>query len=122
MPVLLLLSSGINQTRIRRCILRLELLHRLKVGRVSHDFGELFDLLELIQLGLFFFGNSTAHNFSPPSIERRSAFTWLLKRTPRTKHPQRENHALCCHVEGGETSLILLLIDCATLMERRCRD
>src|SRR5438034_6819583 len=114
MPVLLLLRGSINQTWVRRRILRLELFHRFKVRRVGNDFGELFNLLELIQFRLFFFCDSGAHNFSPPSIERRSAFTWLLKRTPRTKHPQCENRALRCHVEGGETSLILLLIDCAT--------
>ena len=49
MRVLLLLRSGINQTRIRRRVLRLEILDRFKVSRVGNDFGKLLQLLELIQ-------------------------------------------------------------------------
>ena len=50
MTVLLLLRRGVNQARIRRRILRLEILDRLEVARVGDDFGEFLQLLELIQL------------------------------------------------------------------------
>ena len=69
MPVLLLLSGGINQTRVRRRILRLEILDRFKVRRVGHDFGKLLQLVELIQLRLFLVRDSSAHN-------RSSVFLW----------------------------------------------
>src|SRR5436190_6997243 len=85
MRILLFLRSSINRTWVCSCILRFEFLHRLKVGRVGDDFGELFDLLELIQLRLLFFGNSRAHNLVLRLVERRDAFTWLLKRTPRPR-------------------------------------
>src|SRR6266478_3412847 len=64
MPVLLLLSSGINQAWVRRRILRLEILDRFKVGRVCDDFGKLLQLLELIQLRLFLRSDSSNHNKS----------------------------------------------------------
>src|SRR6266446_2175923 len=64
MTVLLLLSRGINQTRVRRRILRLEILNRLEVGRISHDFGKLLQLLELIQLRLFLIRDDGTHNRS----------------------------------------------------------
>ena len=38
---LLLLGGGINQTRVRCRIFRLEILDRFKVGGIGHDFGEL---------------------------------------------------------------------------------
>ena len=41
MSVLLLLSGGINQARVRRRVLRLEILDRLKVCGVGDDFGKL---------------------------------------------------------------------------------
>src|SRR5947208_2295062 len=72
------LRGSINQTWVRRRILRLELFHRFKVRRIGNDFGELFNLLELIQLRLFFFGNSTAHNWILHLVERRHASAWLL--------------------------------------------
>src|SRR4030095_10613859 len=55
---------AVNQTRIRRRILRLEFLHGLKVRCVSDNFGKLLQLLELIQFrsSLFLFSNSSAHN------------------------------------------------------------
>src|SRR5580765_9008405 len=64
MPVLLLLSSGVNQAWVRRRILRLEILDRFKIGRVCDDLGELLQLLELVQFGVsfFFFSDSGAHN------------------------------------------------------------
>src|SRR5581483_304125 len=64
MRVLWFLRSGINQTRIRRCILRLEFLHGLKIRCVSDNFGKLLQLLELIQFrsSLFLFSSSSAHN------------------------------------------------------------
>src|SRR5437667_2083459 len=74
MPVLLLLSSGINQAWVRRRILRLEILDRFKIRRVCDDFGELLQLLELIQLGFrfFLFSNCGAHN-SPSFFDRTYA-------------------------------------------------
>src|SRR4029450_7158070 len=64
MRVLRFLRGGVNQTRIRRRLLRLEFLHGLKVRGVSDNFGKLLQLLELIQFrsGLFVFSNSSAHN------------------------------------------------------------
>src|SRR4029077_11456109 len=66
MPVLLLLSSGINQTRVRRRILRFKILDRLKISSVGNDLGEFFELIELAQLGssFFLFSDSSAHDFS----------------------------------------------------------
>src|SRR6266487_3039910 len=65
MPVLLLLSSGINQTWVCRRILRLEILDRFKIRRVRDDFRELLQLLELIQFrfSLSLFSNSGTHDF-----------------------------------------------------------
>src|SRR4026207_2095394 len=64
MSVLRFLRGGVNQTWIRRRILRLEFLHGLKVRGVSNNFGKLFQLLELIQFrsSLFVFSNGSAHN------------------------------------------------------------
>src|SRR6185369_9480758 len=64
MRVLWFLRGGINQTRIRRRILRLEFLHGLKVRRVSNNFGKLLELIELIQFrfSFFIFSNSSVHN------------------------------------------------------------
>src|SRR5213075_221864 len=64
MRVLRFLRGGINQTRICRCVLRLEFLHGLEVRGVSDNFGKLLQLLELIQFrsSLFVFSNSSAHN------------------------------------------------------------
>src|SRR5713101_1346194 len=72
MPVLLLLSSGINQTWVRRRILRLEILDRFKVGRVRDDFGKLFQLLELIQLRLFLLCDNSTHNKSSFWVEPKT--------------------------------------------------
>src|SRR5438876_6072086 len=65
MSVLLLLSSGIHQTRIRRRVLGLEVLDRFEVGSVRDDFSELLQLLKLIQLrfSFFLFGDHSAHNY-----------------------------------------------------------
>jgi hypothetical protein len=41
MAVLLLLRGGVNQTRVRRRVLRFEILDGLKVRRVSDNFGKL---------------------------------------------------------------------------------
>ncbi len=62
MPILLLLSGGINQAWVRRRVFRLEIFDRFKIGRVGHDFGELLQLLELVQLRLLLFRDSSAHN------------------------------------------------------------
>src|SRR6266516_4332442 len=62
MPVLLLVSGGINQARIRRGILWFEFLDRFEIGRVGNDFGKLLKLLELIQLCLFLLRDSSTHN------------------------------------------------------------
>ena len=64
MRVLLLLSGGINQARIRRRVLRLEILDRFKVGRVGDDFGELLQLLQpgLIPFRFSFLNDSSAHD------------------------------------------------------------
>src|SRR5436190_15015867 len=85
MRVLRFLRGGINQTRICRCVLRLEFLHGLEVRGVSDNFGKLFQLLELIQFGssLFVFSNSSAHN-------KFSFWTWSktyasIKRSTTTK-------------------------------------
>src|SRR5438046_4361719 len=91
MRVLRFLRGGINQTRICRCVLRLEFLHGLEVRGVSDNFGKLFQLLELIQFrsSLFVFSNSSAHN-------KFSFWTWS-ERTPRSKDRQRQS--LSCHSE-----------------------
>src|SRR5256885_14413220 len=88
MRILLFLRSSIDQTWVCGCILRFEFLHRLKVSRVGDDFGEFFDLLELIQLRLLFLRNGSAHNRFLHVLERRNAFTWLGKRTPRSSDRQ----------------------------------
>src|SRR5713226_1482899 len=72
MGVLLLLSGGINQTRVGRSVFRLKILDRFKVGRVGHDFGELLQLLELIQLGFFLVSDSNAHNKSSVWLEPKA--------------------------------------------------
>src|SRR5215510_7252819 len=85
MRILRFLRGGVNQTRIRRRILRLEFLHGLKVRRVSDDFGKRLQLVELSQFrsSLFLFSNSSAHNNSP--------FGLCLERTPRLKNRQRQS-------------------------------
>src|SRR6266568_6512354 len=92
MPILLLLGGGINQARVRRRIFRLKILDRFKVGRVGHDFGELLQLFELVQLRFFILGDSSAHNRS--SILLIGCSVTLLglspKRTPRSKDRQSE--------------------------------
>src|SRR5438552_7641936 len=72
MPVLLLVSSGINKAWVRRRILRLEILDRFKVGSVRDDFGELLQLLQLIQLrfSFFLFSDRSAHNIFPSVVQR----------------------------------------------------
>src|SRR5437588_540141 len=72
MPVLLLLGGGINQARIRRRIFRLKILDRFKVGRVGHDFGELLQLLELIQLSFLLVRDSSAHKESSVWLEPKA--------------------------------------------------
>ena len=61
--VLLLLSRRVDQTRVGRRVFRLEILDRLKVGRVGDDLGEFLQLLELIQLRLLLVSDSGAHDF-----------------------------------------------------------
>src|SRR5204863_7192820 len=63
-----LLRGGVNQTRIRRRILRLKILDRFKVGGIGYDFGKFLQLLELIRFrfSFFLFSNSCAHNISSP--------------------------------------------------------
>src|SRR5881394_424378 len=81
MAILLFLRGGIHQARVRRRVLRLEFLDRLKIRRVRDDFGELLDLLELIQLCFAFlrFDNCSAHDFSS-----------ALKSTPQSKIDNRK--------------------------------
>src|SRR5215831_18015737 len=92
MRILRFLRGGVNQTRIRRRILRLEFLHGLKVRRVSDDFGKLLQLVELSQFrySLFLFSNSSAHNNSPFGL-CNSPFGLCLERTPRLKNRQRQS-------------------------------
>src|SRR5262245_41840564 len=54
MPVLLLLSGGVNEARVRRRVLRLKLLDRFKIRGVGNDFRKLLHLVQLIQ---FYFGS-----------------------------------------------------------------
>ena len=61
--VLFLLRCGINQTRIRRRVLRLKIFDRFKIGRVGDNLGELLQLIELVQLRFLLFSDSSAHNF-----------------------------------------------------------
>src|SRR5213080_4511866 len=82
MRILLFLRSSIDQTWVCGCILRFEFLHRLKVGRVGDDFGELFNLLELIQLRLLFFSNSSAHDSSSGRGFTARTFTVRLSLCP----------------------------------------
>src|SRR5213596_1902977 len=70
MRILLFLGCSINQTWVRRRILRLELLHRFKVRGVGHDLGELLDLLELIQLCFLILCHSSTHTFPPDATVR----------------------------------------------------
>src|SRR5205823_6289599 len=66
MRVLRFLRRSVNQARIRRRVLRFELLDRFEVSRVSHDFGKLLQLLQLVQLcfGLLLLNDSSAHDNS----------------------------------------------------------
>src|SRR5512133_2988184 len=65
MRVLGFLRGSVNQARIRRRVLRFELLDRFEISRVGHDFGKLLQLLQLIQLcfGLLL-NDSSAHDNS----------------------------------------------------------
>ena len=47
--VIFLLRRRVNQTGIRRGILRLELADALEVSRIGDNCGELLDLFELVQ-------------------------------------------------------------------------
>src|SRR4030095_3667513 len=81
MPVLGFLRRGVNQAWICRRVLWLELFDRFKIGCVSHDFGKLLQLLQLLQFcsGLLLLNDSSAHdNFS--------LFDLILKRTPEQKN------------------------------------
>src|SRR6516164_5408452 len=66
MPVLGFLGRGVNQAWICRRVLWLELFDRFKIGRVGHDFGKLFQLLQLIQFcsDLLLLKDSAAHDNS----------------------------------------------------------
>src|SRR6266513_966514 len=89
MRVLRFLTRRINQARIRRRVLRFELLNRFEVGRVGHDFGKLLQLLQLVQLcfGLLLLNDSSAHD--------NSSLFWLKpnvrpnKRSTTTKSTRR---------------------------------
>jgi len=70
MGVLFFLRRSINETGIRRRVLRLEFLDRFKIGRVSNHLRELSNLIELTELGLFLGGNGATH---------------ILKLPPRTR-------------------------------------
>ena len=66
MRILCFLRCGVNQTRIRRRILRLEILDRFKIGCIGYDLGKFLQLLELIRFrfSFFLFSNGSAHNVS----------------------------------------------------------
>src|SRR6516164_5633983 len=81
MSILGFLGRGVNQAWICRRVLWLELFDRFKIGRVSHDFRKLFQLLQLIQFcsGLLLLSDSGAHDNS-------SLFDLIPKRTPEQKN------------------------------------
>src|SRR5947209_957289 len=100
-PVLLLLGGGVNQAWVCRRIFRLKILDRFKVGGVGHDFGELFQLLELIKLRLFLFCDSSAHKESSVWLgpktyapNERSTLEKLVSRTRPSWNYHRWNRAL----------------------------
>ena len=72
MCVLRFLRRSVNQTRVRRRVLRLKLSHRFKVGGVSDDFGKFLQLFELIQFCFspLLFSNYSAHNILPSFVQR----------------------------------------------------
>src|SRR5689334_13103516 len=84
-PVLLLLSSGINETRVRRRVLRFKFFHRVEIGGIGHDLGKVLQLLELIELRFFLFSDSSAHNSSLSSGRTRKRVQSMAKRTPRSQ-------------------------------------
>jgi hypothetical protein len=71
MTVIRLLRRRVNQTGIRRGILRLELADTFEVSRVGDNCRKLLDLFELVQLRVtcFFIGNGTAHCFPLVSFQ-----------------------------------------------------
>jgi len=80
MRVLGFLGGSVNQARICRRVLWLELLDRFEIGRVGDNFRKRLQLLQLIQFcfGLLLLNNSSAHNNS-------SLFRLIRKRTPEQK-------------------------------------
>src|SRR5678815_3650434 len=85
MRVIGFLRRSVNEARIRRRVLWLELLDRFKIGRVGHDFRKLLQLLQLIQfcLGLLLLNDSSAH-------DKSSLFLAKLKTYAGTKDRQRQ--------------------------------
>ena len=61
MRVLLLLRGGVNQARIRRRVLRFEILDRFEVARVGNDLGK---FLELFRAGLALFSSLQQQRYS----------------------------------------------------------
>ena len=65
------LRGGVDEARVRRRVLRLEILDRFEVARIGHDYGKFLELFELIQFCFVFFSSATAVLISfPPSVER----------------------------------------------------
>jgi hypothetical protein len=92
MPVLLLLSGCVNQTGVRRRVLRLELLNRFKIRCVANDFCKLLQLVELIRscCGLLLFNNGGVHD--------NSSIFGLTRNYARTEDRQRQTRPMHCQV------------------------
>src|SRR6185503_5713378 len=101
MPVLLFLSGCVNQTGVRRRVLRLELLNRFKIRCVANDFCKLLQLVELIRscCGLLLFNNGGVHD--------NSSIFGLTRNYARIEDRQRQTRPRHCHVERSETSSYL---------------
>src|SRR5256885_15873228 len=85
MHVLVLLRRGVNQTRIGRRVLRLEVFDRFEIARVRDHDRELLQLLELAHLGFFLVRDSSAHNRF--SILLFGCSVMLLGAGPKTYAP-----------------------------------
>src|SRR6476660_9853896 len=85
MRVLGFLCRSVNQARIRRRVLWLELLDRFEIGRVGHDFCELLHLLQLIQscFRLLLLNDSSAHD--------NSSLFWLTQNVSPNKKSTTTN-------------------------------
>src|SRR5437016_10813331 len=100
MRVLLLLRRGINQTRVRRRVLRFEILDRLKIGRVGHDFGKLLQLLELVRLRLLLIRDSSAHNRSSVWPESKT-YAPIKRSTTENLKPLALSGDALCYLAGA---------------------